>query len=139
MPRWSGWIVVATFMVAAAYDLVLGLRHSTSSGPDALGFLAMLISLGLVFSRTLAATLLAPAAGLFVTARFYTQDPSYSGFHRAFAENGIPRPSFVFVLLALSFAAGATTYRWRLPGAFASAVVLVVLMVTALFVFGAGY
>src|SRR5262249_25629317 len=100
MVRSSVWVVVTALIFAAVDELVLALIGSSSPADGALpvGFFASLAALGLVFGNTRVASLLAPAAGLFVTARFYTQDPSYDGFHRTFAMNGIPQASWVYFL-----------------------------------------
>ena len=140
MVRAGVWVLVGALLACAAYELALALDDPTTpaNAAAAIGYLAILAACGFVFARTRAAALLAPAAALFVTARFYTQDPSYSGFHRSFAMNGLPHPSFVFVMLGLSFVAGAFRYRSRVVGRVASVLVLAVLLFTAL-LFGAGY
>lgn len=141
MLRVSAWVVVTALIFAAVDEVWLAVSQSQTPADGALsiGFFAMLAALGLVFSRTRVAALLAPAAGLFVTARFYTQNPDYSGFHRTFAMDGVPRPTWVYFLLALSLIAGAIRYRSRYGGASTSVIVLLLLLVTAILVYGAGY
>lgn len=141
MLRTSSWVVVTVLIFAAVDELVLALTNSSTPADGALpvGFFAMLAAFGLVFAKTRVASLLLPAAGLFVTARFYTQDPSYSGFHRTFAMNGIPQASWVYFLLVVSLVAGAIRYRTRLGGAAAGVIVLLLLLFTAIVLYGAGY
>lgn len=134
--------MVATLAATAAYELVLALRHTPSpAGAGALllvGLLAMLVGGGLVFARVPPVGLYAPAAALFVTARFYTGDAYYGTTFRRYADGGIFPPAWVFVLLAAAVVAGVTTHLWRRTRPVESAVVLVLLMVTALFM-GAGH
>ena len=141
MLRVSAWAVVIALIFAAADELVLALTGSSTPANGALpvGVFAMLAACGLVFATTRVASLLPPASGLFVTARFYTQDPSHDGFRRTFAMNGIPQASWVYFLLAASLVTGAIRYRTRVAGAAASVVVLVLLMFTAIVLYGAGY
>ncbi len=141
MLQTSAWVVVTALIFAAVDELVLALANSSTPADGALpvGSLAMLSAFGLVFGKTRVAALLAPAAGLFVTARFYTQDPSYSGFHRTFAMNGIPQASWVYFLLGAALVAGAIRYRTRLAGAVLSVIVFLLLMFTAIVLYGAGF
>ena len=75
--------------------------------------------------------LFAPAAALFVTARFYTGDPYDEPDFQRYAEGG--SPVWIFVLLGLAFLAAATTLLWRRTAAVESAAVLVLLLFTAMF------
>ncbi len=134
--------MVATLAATAAYEFVLALRRTPSpSGAGALllvGLIAMLVAGGLVFARVPPTGLFAPVAALFVTARFYAGDPYYGTSFRSYADGGIFPPTWIFVLLAAAVVAGVTTHLWRRTRPVESAVVLVLLMFTALFM-GAGH
>jgi hypothetical protein len=142
MLRWLGWAVTGTLVAAAAYELQLALRHEIS--PDGEGFvllIALVAMLGgtvLVFRGVGTAGLFAPAAALFVIARFYTGDPYYEPTFRAYGDGGIVSPFWVFGLLGLALVAGAATRLWRRTAPVESAVVLLLLVLTALFM-GAGH
>jgi hypothetical protein len=143
---WLAWTIVAYLLAAAAFELVLALRHSTS--PHGEGFvllfaiLAMLVGAVLVFRGVPAAALLAPAAAFFVTARFYTGDPYYDSpfgsTFRRYADGGIFPPTWIYVLLGLALVAGATTQLWRRTAPVESAAVLLLLAFTGLYM-GAGH
>jgi hypothetical protein len=136
--RWRGWIawtIVAYLLAAAVFELVLALRHNPS--PDGewvvrLGALvAMLVGAVVVYRNGGAAALIAPAAALFVTARFYTGDPYDKPDFQSYAEGG--SPVWIFVLLGLAFLAAATTLLWRRTAAVEGVAVLVLLLFTAMF------
>jgi hypothetical protein len=137
-----GWTIAVCLLVAAAFELVLALQHRI--GPNGEGFvllLALMAMLGgavLVFRGVRAAPLFAPSAALFMTARFYTGDPHYAPTFRAYGDGGLTSPVWVFVLLGLALLAGVATMLWRRAAPPASAVVLLLLAVTALFM-GAGH
>src|SRR5262249_29964404 len=134
MFRWSGgWAVVGILLAAAAYDLVLALRHST--GGDALffGLVGTLVAGRVLFTHSPQRGLFAPAPGLYVVARFYTSDPYYWAPFHASADGGFVSPAWVLGLLGLAVAAGVTTHIWRRTFPVESAIVLVLLMLTAFF------
>jgi hypothetical protein len=137
-----GWLVVGILVTAAAYEFVLALRHSIS--PDGEGFVlliavvAMLAGAVLVFHVGRLAALFAPAAALFVTARFSTGDPYYEPTFRAYGDGGAVSPMWIFGLLALSLLAGVTTLLGRRTAPVESAVVLVLLAFTAVWM-GTGH
>ncbi len=91
----------------------------------------MLVGTVLVFRGVGAAGLFAPAAALFVTARFYTGDPYDKPVFQSYAEGS--SPVWIFALLGLAFLAAATTLLWRRTAGVESAAVLVLLLVTAMF------
>ena len=91
----------------------------------------MLVGAVLVYRNGGAAALIAPAAALFVTARFYTGDPYYKPDFQSYAEGN--SPVWAFVLLGLAFLAAATTLLWRRTAAVESVAVLVLLVFTAMF------
>jgi hypothetical protein len=130
-----GWLVLGILVAAAAYEFALALRHEIS--PDGEGFVllialvAMLVGAVLVYRNGGAAALIAPAAALFVTARFYTGDPYDRPFFQSYAEGA--SPVWIFLLLGLAFLAAATTLLWRRTAAVESVAVLVLLLFTAMF------
>jgi peptidoglycan/LPS O-acetylase OafA/YrhL len=127
--------VLGTLVAAAAYELQLALRHEIS--PDGEGWIlllalvAMLVGAVVVYRNGGAAALIAPAAALFVTARFYTGDPYDKPGFQSYAEGN--SPVWIFALLGLAFLAAATTLLWRRTAAVESAAVLLLLLVTAMF------
>ena len=142
MLRAAGWVVLGILLGAAAYELALALRHEIS--PDGEGFVllialvAMLAGAVLVFRVGWPAALFAPAAALFVTARFYTGDPYYRPTFRAYGDDGVVSPMWIFGLLGFALLAGIATLVWRRTAPVESAVVLVLLMLTALWM-GTGH
>jgi hypothetical protein len=139
---WLAWTIVAYLLGAAAFELSLALQHETS--PHGEGFvlvvalIAMLVAAALVFRGTGSVALFAPAAALFVIARFYTADPYYRPTVRSYSDGGIFSPTWVYVLLGLALLAGTTTQLWRRSAPVESAAVLVLLAFTALFM-GTGH
>jgi hypothetical protein len=136
--RWRGWIawtIVAYLLAAFVFELVLALGHTLT--PDwewvvrLLALAAMLVGAVLVYRNGGAAALIAPAAALFVTARFYTGDPYDEPGFQSYAEGD--SPVWFFVLLGLAFLAAATTLRWRRTAAVESVVVLVLLLFATMF------
>jgi len=136
--RWRGWIawtLVAYLLAAAVFELVLALGHNPS--PDGewvvrlVALVAMLVGAVLVYRNGGAAALIAPAAALFVTARFYTGDPYDRPGFQSYAEGN--SPVWIFALLGLAFLTAATTLLWRRTAAVESVTVLVLLLFTAMF------
>jgi uncharacterized membrane protein HdeD (DUF308 family) len=129
------WTIVAYLVAVAVFELVLALQHSPS--PDGewvvrLGALiAMLVGAVLVYRSGGAAALIAPAAALFVTARFYTGDPYDEPGFQSYAEGS--SPVWIFALLGLAFLAAATTLLWRRTAAVERVAVLLLLLFTAMF------
>jgi hypothetical protein len=142
MLRWAGWLVIGTLVAAAAYELQLALRHEISPNGEGfvllIAFVAMLVGAVLVFPGVAPAGLFAPAAALFVTARFYTGDPYYRPTFRAYGDGGLFSPVWIFGLLGLAVLAGISTWLWRRAALFGSAAVLLLLSFTTLFM-GAGH
>lgn len=91
----------------------------------------MLVGAVVVYRNGGAAAQIAPAAALFVTARFYTGDPYYEPDFQSYAEGN--SPVWIFALLGLAFLATATTLLWRRTAAVESVAVLVLLLFTAMF------
>ncbi len=141
------WTALALLLAAASFELVLALRHEFSPHGEGwlllAALLAMLCGMVLVFRRVPFAGLFAPAAALFVTARFYTGDPYYqnpsgSSILRRYADGGIVPPAWIYILLGAALLAGITTQLWRRSAPVESAVVLFLLLFTALYM-GAGH
>ncbi|HZT93814.1 MAG TPA: hypothetical protein VE985_04985 [Gaiellaceae bacterium] len=139
---WLAWVIVAYLLAAAAFELVLALRHSISPAGEGwillAALVAMLVGTVLVFRGVGPAGLFAPAAALFVTARFYTGDPYYGSTFRAYGDGGVFSPVWVVGLLGCAFVAGAATQLWRRTAPVESAAVLLLLAFTALFM-GTGH
>jgi len=133
-------VIVAYLLGASVFELVLALQRSISPRDPVWGLavLAMLMAAVLVFRRTPAAALLAPAAALFVAARFYTGDPYYRPDFRSYSDGGIFPPTWIFVVLGLAILAGVTTHFRRRTAAAGSTAVLLALAFTALFM-GVGH
>jgi hypothetical protein len=129
------WTIVAYLLAAAVFELVLALQHNPS--PDGewvvrlVALVAMLVGAVVVYRNGGAAALIAPAAALFVTARFYTGDPYDEPGFQSYAEGS--SPVWIFALLGLAFLAAATTLLWRRTAAVESVAVLLLLLVTAMF------
>jgi hypothetical protein len=142
MIRCLGWVVLGTLVAGAAYELALALRHSISPQGEGWILLAALVAMiagaVLVFFDVRLPGLFAPAAALFVVARFYTGDPYYAPYFRAYGDGGVFSLAWVFGLLALALAAGAATQFWRRTAPVESAAVLLLLAFTALFM-GTGH
>jgi hypothetical protein len=132
---WIAWTIVAYLLAAFVFELVLALGHTLT--PDwewvvrLLALAAMLVGAVLVYRNGGAAALIAPAAALFVTARFYTGDPYDEPGFQSYAEGN--SPVWFFVLLGLAFLAAATTLLWRRTAAVESVVVLVLLLFATMF------
>ena len=137
---WLAWSIVAYLLGAAAFELVLALRHTVS--PHGAGFVvlfalvAMLSAMVLAIRRAPLAGLFAPAAALFVTAHFYTGDPYYNydgPTFTSYANEGGFSPTWIYALLGLALIAGLTTWRWQRTWPVETIVLLVLLTITALF------
>jgi hypothetical protein len=128
-------VTVGYLLAAAAFELVLALRHTI--GPHGEGFVvlgalvAMLVGAVLVVRGVRPAALVAPGAALFVAARFYTGDPYDAPYFQSYADAGFP--VWVFVLLGAAMVTGITAWVWRRSKAFESVAVLFLLAVTVLF------
>ena len=135
-------MIVAYLLAAAAFELALALERSAS--PDGEVFvllfalIAMLVGAVLVVRRVPVRGLIAPAAALFVVARFYTGDPYNEPTFQSYANSGMFSPSWIYFLLGLAVLAGLATQLWRRTVPFESVVVLGLLLLTALFM-GAGH
>jgi hypothetical protein len=142
MLRSIGWLVIGTLVVAAAYELALALGHTIAPGGQGFALLAalvaMLVGAVLVLRDVGPVGLIAPAAALFVTARFYSGDPYYGSTFRAYADGGIFSPVWVLAVLGLSLVAGVTTHFWRRTAPVESVAALFLSAFTAFFM-GTGH
>ena len=133
--EWIAWTLLAYLLAAAVFELVFALGQTPS--PDGewvvnlVAVVAMLAGALLVYRGAGAAALIAPAAALFVTARYYTGDPYDKPAFQTYAESG--SPTWIFILLGLSILVAATTLLWRRTAAVESVAVLGLLLLTALF------
>jgi hypothetical protein len=142
----AAWALIGLLLAAAAYELALALRHAISPDGEWIVLLAALVAMlagaVLVFRVDIPAALFAPAAALFMTARFYTGDPYYSPTFRSYGDGGVFSPGWVFLLLGLALLAGITTVVWRDTAAFGHAAfraaVLLLVAFTALWM-GTGH
>ena len=132
---WLAWTIVAYLLAAASFELVLALGHTPS--PDwewivrLVAVIAMLVGAVLVYRNSGAAALIAPAAALFVAARFYTGDPYDKPVFQRYAEGG--SPVWIFALLGLSLLTAVTALLWRRTAPVESVAVLVLVLITAMF------
>jgi hypothetical protein len=136
--RWRGWLastIVAYLLAAAVFELALALGRTPSPDwewvVDIVALIAMPVGAVLVYRDGGAAALIAPAAALFVAARFYTGDPYDRPFFQRYAEG--ESPVWIFALLGLAFLAAATRLLWRRTAAVESVAVLLLLLFTAMF------
>jgi hypothetical protein len=140
------WGDAVVLLAAAAFELALALGAAhVGSGPgdDApgaavavpAGSLRMLIGILLAVigaaRRVRSTAILSPAAGLFLTAFFYTEDPYFAPSRHRYSDGGAATATGIYVVLAAALVAGAVA--WRKPRAgFLVAVALGACWVTAL-------
>src|SRR5918992_6199342 len=130
MPRLSVPIVLAVLVGTTAYESlvaldVIELGSQPGEGPPGAGVVGILAAIALVASAGLSAALaradrvpalsalLAPAAGAFLVAHFYTYDPYYLPTLIRYAERDFVPPILVFALAAAALAGGLVTLRRR--------------------------
>jgi hypothetical protein len=138
MARVLWWIVPASLLVLAAYQLSLVLRDRTDE--NVVGFVAILVMLvgaGLAVvaaggRRPWVVATYAPAAGIFLVMRFYTYDPYYGDAVRRYSDGGNIDAAWVFVALAGTIAVGLLTWFVPRKGALATAAALVILALMTL-------
>jgi hypothetical protein len=148
---WLPAVAVAVLAAAAAFELAIafgaiGIGGSPGEGArgERVALVAALVALlaGGIWAITSAggshsgspvpAGLLAPAAGAFLLARFYSYDPYYAPELRRMSDGGLVPASWIYVLVALAVCAGALTARRRSAGLAVTAPLLLVIGVTAL-------
>lgn len=144
MLRWCGWLVLATLIVAAAYELALALGAGTT-GPEpgeavtgsgavqVIAFLSMIAASVLsLFYRTppWPAALFAPAAAAFLVAFYFTYDPYYAPTLRRYSEGNVGA-AWIAVVASVALADGVLTrLQPRIGRVMTSVVVLGVLLTT---------
>ena len=127
------WIVPAYLLGAAVYELTLAIDGRTdnctrSTVPRSSSEnLSRSIPSG---RREWAIVSLAPAAAVFVVARFYAYDPYYEPTLRRYSDNGATPPAWVWLVTAAAVVAGVLAWRVPRAGAVATAIVLVALTAT---------
>lgn len=140
--RWLAGLIVAYLVAAAVFELVLALRHSISPHGEGwillVALIAMLAGAVLVLRNIGCTGLFAPAAAIFVVARFYTGDPYYEPTFRAYGDGGVFSPGWIFGLLGFALLAGVSTQLWRRTAPVESTAALLLLAFTALFM-GTGH
>ena len=132
-----GVLVIATIYEALVAVGVIGLGSQPGDGPPgertvlliAVG--AMLVAAGLnvltaVGARVPFVELLAPAAAVFLLARFYTFDPYYLPTLRRMSDQGMLPPGLVYGVAALAVGAASLTRAHRRVGAALSVPVVLV-------------
>jgi Na+/proline symporter len=144
MWRTLTWIAAAALLAGAVFELALALGASSvgpKPGDEAAGQAIVAPVMGLAFlvgfvaatlGRDRAAALLAPAAGLLVTASFYTYDPYYAPTQRRYSDRGVLSPLWIFVVLGFSLAVGLFTWRRSRAGGPVTSAMLVVCGITGL-------
>jgi hypothetical protein len=142
--RTLSWLAASALLAGAAFELALALgasRVGPEPGDDAAGqpivapIMALAFLVGFVAAtrgRHRAAALLAPAAGLLVTASFYTFDPYYAPTERRYSDGGFLSAPWIFAVLALSLAVGLFTWRRPRAGGPLTSAMLVVCGLTGL-------
>ena len=133
MARVLWWIVPASLVVLAAYQLSLVLRDR--SDEPLVGFAAILVMLGGAGLAVVAAggrrpwvvATYAPAAAIFLVVRFYTYDSYYGEAVRRYSDDGNIDSAWVFVWVAGAIAVGVLTWFVPRKGALATAAALVIL------------
>jgi hypothetical protein len=131
------WIVPAYLLGAAVYELALVIDGRTDNRTVAfVAMLAMLVGAGLALLSIPCGRLewavvsLAPAAAVFVVARFYAYDPYYDPTPRRYSDDGAMPPAWVWLLTVAAVFAGVLAWRVPRTGAVATAIVLVALTAT---------
>jgi hypothetical protein len=143
MLRWSGWVIVAALVAAAAYELALALGAG-SLGPDpgdgvagsgvvqVVALLAMLAGAVLGPFPTLRpwpAALFAPAAAAYLVAFYFTYDPYFAPNLRRYSEGSVGG-RWIVVVAVVALADGVLTRLQPRLGSVMTSVVLLVLLVT---------
>jgi hypothetical protein len=146
MLRWCGWLVLATQISAAAYELALALGAG-SIGPEpgegvpgsgavlVVALLGMVAASGLSLSyrtRPWPAALFAPAAAAFLVAFYFTYDPYFAPTLRRYSEGNVGA-AWIAVVAVVALADGVLTrLQPRIGRVMTSVVVFGVLVTTVL-------
>jgi hypothetical protein len=115
-------LVGATIYEALVALGVIDLGALPGEGPPGeglarlLALVAVLVGAAIVVAAPLAApgAFLAPAAGAFLLARFYTFDPYYLPTLRRMSDQGLLSPLLVYSVVAVAIAVALVSGRW--PG-----------------------
>lgn len=134
-------------VVAAAFETALALGAGTIGPAPGYGVrreatVSLLAALAIVggsvlevafaFRPRVVAAVLAPSAAAFMVAVFFTYDPYYAPTLRRYSDGGAVAGSWIVFVACVAVAAGVLTRFWPRAGAFVSAAVLwLVLLTTA--------
>ena len=137
---WALVPVLGVLVAASAYEAlvalgVIDLGSEPGEGPQGEGTIllvavcAMLVATGLAVLvaaglRLPYVGLLAPAAAVFLVARFYTFDPYYLPTLRRMSDGGLLSPVLVYGLVAFALAAGLLAHSRRAWAALSAPVIL---------------
>jgi hypothetical protein len=141
------WADGVVLLAAAAFELALALGAGhvgpqpgdAAPGAAAAGgaaSIAMFVGIALAalgsVRRVRATAVLAPLAGLFVTAFFYTEDPYYAPSRERYSDGGAVAATGIYIVLALAVIAGVVAWRRPREGGILVALMLPVCLLTAL-------
>jgi hypothetical protein len=154
MRRNSFLAVLAVLTVLAAaivYETLVAVRvvelgSLPGEGPPGAGMMGLVAAIGLLAPMLVSAVLvgvgttapalsalLAPAAGAYLLARFYSFDPYYLPSQIRYSERDFVPPIVVFALAALCVGAGLMTLRKRRVGLALGVPLILVCALTAFF------
>jgi hypothetical protein len=144
-----GWILVAMLVAAAAFAAALSFGAGTIGpnsgegvrGDDAvviIAALAMLLGAPLEvaysFRPHAVAALLAPASAAYLVAFFFNYDPYYAPMLRRYSDGGLVSGGWIAFLAVSAVAAGVLTYTRPRTGAWLSAPLLWLTLLTVFLV-----
>ena len=147
MLRLSGWVVVATLLAAAAYELALALGAG-SLGPESgdgvagSGVVGVIALLAIVAAVAVAASasaypwpaaLFAPSAAAFLVAFFFTYDDYYAPTLRRYSDGGAVAGWWVAIVAAVALGAGVLARLQPRIGRVMTVIVLFVVLLTTFF------
>jgi hypothetical protein len=147
MLRAAGWLVAAVLAGATPYRAALAFGAG-SVGPQpgddvagsgavgAIAFVAMVVGAAVAALSTVrpqrAVALLAPAAGAYLLAFYFTYDPYYAPVRRRYSEGAVSL-GWILLVVALALVAGVTArFRPRDGSLATGAALLLVIVATAL-------
>lgn len=156
MPRISVVLVVAILLVTAAYEAlvafgVIQMGSLPGEGPPGSKLVGLAAAAGLLGAALVSAALiragraapafsalLAPAAGVYLLARFYTFDAYYLPTLIRYSERDFVPPILVYAMVVASLGAGLVALRRRRAG-LALSVLSILLSALAAFWTGVGH
>jgi hypothetical protein len=149
------WVTLLTVLLilaaATVYEMLVALKvielgSLPGEGPPGAELMGFVAAIGLLAAAVLSglfatihasaptlSALLAPAAGGFLLAHFYTFDSYYLPTLVRYAERNFIPPAVVFVLVGLSLAAGLATLHRRRAGLALSVPLILACALTAFF------